>query len=177
MLRTRSLIAVVAITASAAGAVQAQAYFNIDVGGAFVPGVYGQISIGNNVPPPVMDLQPVVVGQPIYGAAPIYLHVSIDEYRDWGRYCNRYRACNQPVYFLRIDQNNRWWERNDNHHNYGPSYYRQDDPRRFEQRRDKRDGYNRDDRNDRNDRNDQRIKNQLPAYEAGTRFEAERGQR
>lgn len=173
MLSTKSLFAVVAITASMASAAQAQAYINIDVGGAFVPGVYGQISIGNNVPPPLMDAQPVVVGRPNYGAAPIYLHVSIDEYRDWGRYCSRYRACNQPVYFIRVDQNNRWWERN-NDYLRGPGYYRQEEVRRFEQRRDRRDEY---DRDDRIERREQRIKNHLPAYEAGTRYDEQRGPR
>lgn len=185
MSSTRSLIAVVAITASMAGAAQAQAYVNIDVGGAFVPGVYGQISIGNNVPPPLMDAQPVVVGRANYGAAPIYLHVSIDEYRDWGRYCNRYRACNEPVYFIRVDQNNRWWERN-NDYLRGPNQYRRDDVPRYEQRRDRRDGYDRNDRNDRNGRNgqyDPRNPNQLPDYKNDPRyrddprFEAQRGER
>jgi len=174
MFSSKSLIVVVAITASMAGAAQAQAYINIDVGGAFVPGVYGQISIGNNVPPPVMDYQPTVVGQPIYGAAPIYLHVSIDEYRDWGRYCGRYRACNQPVYFIRVDQNNRWWERN-NDYLRGPSYYRKDDSRRFEQRRDKRDGY------EKYDQYDQPRQYKFPDLERDRdrdpRFESKRGER
>lgn len=182
MSSTRSLIAVVAITASMAGAAQAQAYVNIDVGGAFVPGVYGQISIGNNVPPPLMDAQPVVVGRANYGAAPIYLHVSIDEYRDWGRYCNRYRACNEPVYFIRVDQNNRWWERN-NDYLRGPNQYRRDDVPRYEQRRDRRDGYDRNDRNGRNGQYDPRNPNQLPDYKNDPRyrddprFEAQRGER
>ncbi len=177
MLTTRSLIAVVAISASMAGAAQAQAYVNEDVGAAFVPGVYGEISFGKNVrPPPVMDAKPVVVGKPRYGAVPIYLHVSIEEYRDWARYCRSYRACNQPVYFILVDQNNRWWERNDNQLR-GPGYYRQDDPRRFEQRRDQRDRYDQQDRNGRNGQYDPRNPNQLPDYEDDPRFEAQRGER
>lgn len=179
MVSTKSLIAVVAITASMAGAAQAQAYINIDAGRAFVPGVYGQISFGNNVPPPLMDPQPVVVERPNYGAAPIYLHVSIDEYRDWGRYCNRYRACNQPVYFIRVDQNNRWWERN-NDYLRGPSQYRREDVPRYEQRRDRSDGYY---RNGRNGPYETRNPSQLPdykndpRYKDDPRFEAQRGER
>ena len=179
MSSTRSLLAVAAIAASMAGAAQAQAYINIDAGGAFVPGVYGQISIGNNVPPPLMDAQPVVVGRANYGATPIYLHVSIDEYRDWGRYCNRYRACNEPVYFIRVDQNNRWWERN-NDYLRGPNQYRRDDVPRYEQRRYRRDGY---DRNGRNGQYEPRNPNQGPDYKNDPRyrddprFEAQRGER
>lgn len=166
MVSTKSLIAAVAISAGMGGAAQAQAYINVDTGSAFVPGVYGQISIGNNVPPPLMDAQPVVVGRANYGAAPIYLHVSIDEYRDWSRYCNRYRACNQPVYFIRVDQNNRWWERN-NDYLRGPNQYRRQDVPRYDQRRE---GYDR-------NRRDRQYDPNLPDYKNDPRFEAQRGER
>ena len=126
-----------------------------------------------------MDPQPVVVERPHYGAAPIYLHVSIDEYRDWARYCNRYRACNQPVYFIRVDPNNRWWERN-NEYLRGPSQYRRDDVPHYEQRRDRSDSYY---RNGRNGQYESRNPNQLPDYKNDPRyrddprFEAQRGER
>lgn len=157
MLNTKSLIAAAALTVAMAGAAHAQAYANVTVGGAFAPGVFGQISIGNNPPPPVMNVQPVIVGQPVYGAAPIYLHVAPEEYREWGRYCGRYQACGRPVHFVRVDNNNRWWE----HHNEylrGPSYYRQEEARRMERRYDRRD--NRQDwreaeQNERNRRHEQ----------------------
>ena len=32
---------------------------------------------------------------------PIYLYVPDAHQRDWGRYCGRYAACGQPVYFVR----------------------------------------------------------------------------
>lgn len=140
MLKTKSLMAVAALTVAMAGAAHAQAYANVTVGGAFAPGVFGQISIGNNPPPPVLNVQPVVVGQPLYGAPPIYLHVAPEEYRDWGRYCGRYQACGRPVHFVRVEQNNRWWER---HGEYlrGPSYYNQEEARRLERRNDRHDRY------------------------------------
>ncbi len=144
MSNTKSLIAVVALTAGMASDANAQVYVNATVGGPFVPGVFGQVSFGNVAPPPVMDVQPVVVGRPVYGVAPIYLHVALHEYRDWGRYCRRYQACEQPVLFVRIDQNNPWWERPVEHHSspfqYRPNpHYRRDDGNRSDNRYDRRD--------------------------------------
>jgi hypothetical protein len=94
-------------------AAQAQSYMNITVGVPVAPGVYGQISVGNNPMPPIINTAPRVVGQPVYGAPPMYLYVSDMEYRNWGRYCRRYQACGRPVYFVRVDERNRWW---DGHH-------------------------------------------------------------
>jgi hypothetical protein len=31
---------------------------------------------------------------------PIYMHVPPGHYKHWDRYCARYRACGQPVYFV-----------------------------------------------------------------------------
>jgi hypothetical protein len=120
---TRNALATAALVLAAAGAAQAQAYANVTVGGAFAPGVYGQVSLGNNPPPPVLNMQPVIVGAPVYGVPPMYLHVAPDEYRDWGRHCGRYRACGHPVYFVQVDERNRWWEHHGEHLR-GESYYR-----------------------------------------------------
>ena len=108
-----------AIDASA----QAQSYVNVTVGGAFAPGVYGEIAIGNNPPPPVINPAPVVVAQPVYGVPVVYLYVPEIEYREWHRYCHRYNACGRPVYFIRVDKRDRWWERHGRHLR-GEDYYR-----------------------------------------------------
>lgn len=94
----------------------AQAYVNLTVGAPVAPGVYGQISVGSNPIPPIINTAPVVVGQAVVGAPPMYLYVSNVEYRNWGRYCRRYQACGRPVYFVRVDDRDRWWER----HGDGP---------------------------------------------------------
>lgn len=178
MLNTKSILAAALLTVTMAGAAQAQAYANVTVGGAFSPGVYGQISIGNNTPPPVMNVQPVIVGTPVYGAAPMYLHVAPEEYREWGRYCGRYRACGEPVYFVRVEQNNPWWEQ---HSQYlrGSSYYDLEEARRIEQRRDRYERHDRYDRYEREDRREQREKRERATREFNQdpRFEAARGQR
>ena len=178
MLNTKSLIAAALLTVTMAGAAHAQAYANVTVGGAFAPGVFGQISIGNNPPPPVINVQPVIVGAPVYGAAPMYLHVAPEEYRDWGRYCGRYHACGHPVHFVRVDQDNRWWER---HGEYlrGPSRYDLEEARRIEQRRDRYDRYERHERYERNDHDDRRDQRDRASWEFNQdpRTEAARGQR
>ena len=87
------MLAALVLTLSFAGVIRAQSYVNVTVGGAFAPGVFGQISLGNNPPPPVWNAQPVIYGHPVYGAPVRYLHVPQEEYRDWGRHCGRYRAC------------------------------------------------------------------------------------
>ena len=145
------LLAAIALTFVVAGAAQAQSYVNITVGGAFAPGVYGQVSLGNNPPPPVLNVQPVIVGQHVYGAPVMYLHVAPDEYRDWGRYCSRYGACGHPVHFVRVEDNNRWWVQR-NEYLRGQSNYRQPEERRGERQSESR----REHRNDRRDyRNDE----------------------
>ncbi len=65
------------------------------------PGVYGRIDIGQQQPP-VIYQQPVVIQQPVYGAVqrPIYLRVPPGHHKHWAKYCSRWRACNQPVYFV-----------------------------------------------------------------------------
>jgi hypothetical protein len=135
------------------GAANAQAYVNVTVGGQFAPGVFGQIAIGNNPPPPVINAQPVIAGRVVYGAPVMYLHVPPEEYRDWARHCERYRACGHPVHFVRVEPNDRWWERH-NQYLRGEGYYRKPEYR-HEDRRDHR----RDDREDhrRSDRRDNRA--------------------
>jgi hypothetical protein len=106
-----------------AGTANAQSYANVTIGGQFAPGVYGQIALGNNPPPPVINVQPVIVGRPIHGAPVMYLHVPPEESRDWGRHCERYHACGRPVQFVRVEQDNRWWERHGEHLR-GEDHYR-----------------------------------------------------
>lgn len=106
----------------------AQPYINVTVGGAFAPGVYGQIAVGNNPPPPVVNAVPVVVGPPVYGAGVMDVYVSDLEYRDWPRYCGYYGACGRPVYFVRAEPGNPWWV-NRNEYLRGPGYYYREPPR------------------------------------------------
>jgi hypothetical protein len=73
------------------------------------PGLYGQINIGKvSQPPQLIYAQPVVVVQdPQYVGAPIYLHVPPGHERHWSKHCAEYGACGRPVYFVRDDWYNR----------------------------------------------------------------------
>src|SRR3984893_18361644 len=73
--------------------------------GEIVPGVYGQVVVGNRPPPPLVYAQPVVavpvvVVQPV-PMEPIYLHVPPGHAKNWRKHCHEYNACNRPVYFVR----------------------------------------------------------------------------
>ena len=120
------------------------------------PGFYGRIDIGNVPPPVLMYPQPVII-QPAPVAVvrqPIYLHVPPGHAKDWRRYCARYAACGQPVYFVQ----DRWYNEV-----YVPQYqqryapvpqraYRHDDDRRGKGRDDGNRGY--DDRGRGKDKHD-----------------------
>ena len=78
---------------------------NATITGEIVPGVYGQVVLGNRPPPQVVYAQPlvavpVVVAQPV-PMEPIYLHVPPGHAKHWRKHCHEYNACNRPVYFVR----------------------------------------------------------------------------
>ena len=83
--------------------------FNATISGQVVPGVYGQVAIGNGPPPPVVYAQPVIA-QPapvVVGAAPvepIYLHVPPGHAKNWHKHCHEYHACERPVYFVKSEE-------------------------------------------------------------------------
>lgn len=66
------------------------------------PGVYGRIDLGNYPAPPVVYEQPVLIAPAPVAVyqQPIYLYVPVAYQQNWGRYCGRYNACGQPVYFV-----------------------------------------------------------------------------
>ncbi len=68
------------------------------------PGFYGRIDLGDVQQPQVVVVnpQPVVVAPSPVAVyqQPIYLRVPPGHARQWSRYCGRYGACGQPVYFV-----------------------------------------------------------------------------
>ncbi|MBC7780799.1 MAG: hypothetical protein H7125_11935 [Proteobacteria bacterium] len=78
------------------------------------PGVYGRINIGDAPRPALVLQQPVIIVQQPARVEyqPVYLYVPQTHRKDWRRYCGRYDACAQPVYFVQ----ERWvQERYDKH--------------------------------------------------------------
>ena len=90
------------LAAGAIGSAVAQPNVGVSIG-INQPGVYGRINIGNVPPPALVRSQPIVFAPPrvVVERQPIYLYVPATHQQDWGRYCGRYSACAQPVYFVR----------------------------------------------------------------------------
>jgi len=107
------LLATLTLAAATGPALAADVGVSISVG---QPGFYGRINIGDFPRPELVYAQPVVI-QPApvaYPRQPIYLRVPPGHEKNWGRYCGRYDACGQPVYFVQDT-----WYRNV----YAPRYY------------------------------------------------------
>lgn len=113
--RLLPVLAATALLAAAAGPAQAQLkaradnatqfkFRNLTAGGLLRHGVYGRIAVEGE-PPPVIHAQPVVAaavpGRP--GAEPVYLYVPGGQVRKWTQHCHRWSACEQPVFFVRMD--------------------------------------------------------------------------
>lgn len=65
------------------------------------PGFYGRIDVGSAPPPRLVYAEPVVVEQaPGVVRQPIYLRVPPGHAKHWRKFCYRYNACGQPVYFV-----------------------------------------------------------------------------
>lgn len=97
------------------------------------PGFYGRIDIGSFPHPQLIYPQPIVIQPPpvAIGRQPIYLRVPPGHAKNWARYCHRYNACGQPVYFVQ----DRWYR-----DVYAPRYRHERHDRRDEYRRDGRRG-------------------------------------
>jgi hypothetical protein len=95
------LLTAFVLTMGAVGPVLAVANVGISIG-IHQPGAYGRIDIDNYPSPELVYAQPVVISpQPMSEyQRPIYLYVPTAHQQNWGRYCGRYRACGQPVYFV-----------------------------------------------------------------------------
>lgn len=65
------------------------------------PGVYGRIEIGPQQLPRVYYPQTVVVQPAHMGYRPVYVYAPEPHMRHWPRHCQRYGACDRPVYFVR----------------------------------------------------------------------------
>jgi hypothetical protein len=71
------------------------------------PGFYGHIDIGDAPRPALVYSNPVIIAQPRYQVAPMYLRVPPYHRAHWANYCNMYSACGAPVYFVTDD----WYQR------------------------------------------------------------------
>ncbi len=93
------------------------------------PGFYGRIDIGDAPKPRVIYTQPGIIEPAPAPRGPVYLRVPPKHAKNWRKYCRKYNACGEQVYFVQDD-----WYRDQ----YVPQY---------RERHDRRDG-KRDDRQD-----------------------------
>lgn len=101
-MRTVQSILIASALAAAATCAEAQnVSVNAVITGQVVPGVYGQVVLGNAPPPPVVYPQPMVIEPAPVGVEPLYLHVPPGHAKNWRKHCHEYHACNRPVYFVR----------------------------------------------------------------------------
>ena len=122
----KKLLITAALAVSSAAPLSAAARSDVGVSVSVgQPGFYGRIDIGDAPQPQLVYPQPVIIQQPPrnFQRSPIYMHVPPAQAQQWRRYCGRYNACGQPVYFVQ----DRWY--NDvyaprRHHAAPPPHYR-----------------------------------------------------
>lgn len=107
-------LAAAALLGAMASAVDAQPmpFRNVTAGGPLRHGVYGRIEVRGPAPPPVIYSQPVIARptlerQPL--KEPIYLYVPPGQVRKWKQNCARWKACDRPVLFVRMDKSPSRW--------------------------------------------------------------------
>jgi hypothetical protein len=99
---TRALGVLVAILIVSIGVSRAgDLDIHVILSGQVAPGVYGQVQLGNNSPPPVVYAQPMIIEPQASPPPPVYLHVPPEHAKNWRKHCHEYHACNRPVYFVR----------------------------------------------------------------------------
>jgi hypothetical protein len=93
--------------------------------GEVAPGLYGQVNIGDERPPPVVYTQPLLIEPQRDPPAPVYLHVPPGHARNWRRHCHEYNACNRPVYFVRSQEYDPEYQRHYRDHEHERELQRQ----------------------------------------------------
>jgi len=128
----RLILAAIVVAASmSAPAFAADVGVSVSVG---QPGFYGRLDIGGYPPPQVIYTQPRVIERVYVEREPVYMRVPPGHAKNWRKYCHRYNACGERVYFV---QDN-WYN-----HEYAPRYqeqhYNHGDDRRDERHEDRHD--------------------------------------
>src|SRR5512143_708660 len=99
MKRFRLLVAAAAVAVSSAPALAADVAVSVTIG---QPGYYGRIDVNGYPQPQLIYAEPMVI-QPapvVVANEPIYLRVPPGHAKDWRKYCRKYDACSQRVYFV-----------------------------------------------------------------------------
>ena len=134
----RLIIAAAVVAATLSTSILSTSALAADVGVSVSigqPGFYGRLDIGGYPQPQVIYSQPRVVQRVYEEREPVYMRVPPGHAKNWRRYCHRYNACGERVYFV---QDN-WYS-----HEYAPRYQEQHHGQR-DDHRDERGNDHRDD--------------------------------
>ena len=98
-MKGKGVLCAIAALAVAAPALASDVGVSVSIG---QPGFYGRIDVGSLPPPRVLYAKPIVIAPAPAGIvrAPIYLRVPRGHAKHWGKFCSRYNACGEPVYFV-----------------------------------------------------------------------------
>jgi hypothetical protein len=91
---------------------------HVILSGQVAPGVYGQLQLGNDPPPPVVYAHPMLIEPQSSPLPPVYLHVPPGHAKNWHKYCHEYHACNRPVYFVRSAEYAPGYDHRDHGHDH-----------------------------------------------------------
>ncbi len=105
---------------------------HVMLSGEVAPGVYGQVQLGNERPPPLVYAQPMLIEPQAAPPPPVYLHVPPGHARNWRKHCREYNACNRPVYFVRSQEYEPTYGRDDRDYRRGDRDYEHDRSRHDE---------------------------------------------
>jgi opacity protein-like surface antigen len=140
----RLMIAAAVVAILSAPALAADVGVSVSIG---QPGFYGRLDIGGYPQPQVIYSQPRIIQRGYEEREPVYMRVPPGHARNWRRYCGRYNACNERVYFV---QDN-WYN-----HEYAPRYREKHHNQRDERRNERYDERGNDHRGNDNNGNDHR---------------------
>lgn len=122
------LFSIVAVLLAGAGACRGgDLNIHLMLSGEVAPGVYGQVQIGNESPPPLVNAQPILIELQSAPAPPVYLHVPPGHARNWRKHCREYNACNRMVYFVRSKEYELGYVRGNNEHDHDRSHHGDED--------------------------------------------------
>ena len=119
--------ALAALAAVTAPALAADVGVSVSIG---QPGFYGRLDIGGYPQPQVLYRRPIAVERVPENRPPVYLRVPRDHAKHWRKYCRKYNACGERVFFVQDD----WY-----HREYAPRYQEQHRERRDKHREDRDD--------------------------------------
>jgi len=95
----KRFLAVLALAVASTTALATNVGVSVTIGD---PGYRGRIDIVNVPPPQLVFPEPVIIETVPVGVVrqPVYVYVPVTEAKEWRKYCKKYKACGQPVYFV-----------------------------------------------------------------------------